>query len=120
MAILELTLKPLLPHYDLTTTLDGVSYTLEFRWNTRDSSWFMSIRLEDGTDVVNGVKVVVGYPLGFRSRHASRPPGMFQALDTSGKKQDPGINDLGARVRLYYFDLAEVNAVRSDLGLAEG
>jgi hypothetical protein len=101
-------LRPDLTHYDLGVTLDGVAYLLELRWNTREEAWYLDVRLEDGTDVVTGIKVVVGFPLAARSAHAKLPPGALFASDTSGKNQDPGIADLGNRVRLYYIPAAEL------------
>jgi hypothetical protein len=103
-----LPLRPDLTHYDFGISLDGTSYLLELRWNTREEAWYLDIRLEDGTDVVLGIKVVVDFILGRRSQHPARPPGVFFAVDTSGRRQDPGISDLGARVQLLYFEAAEL------------
>ncbi len=120
MAVYELPLRADLTHYDFETTLDGVAYVLELRWNVRDEAWYLDVRLADGTDVVVGVKVVLEWPLGTRSRHASRPPGQLVAFDTSGVRDEPKIDDLGSRVKLLYFDLAEVNSYRAALGLPTG
>jgi hypothetical protein len=118
--ILELPLVSDQPHFDFEYVLDGVNYVFEFRWNDRAGEWFFDVRLEDGTDVLSGLKVVLDFPLGARSRHASRPPGMLIAFDSSGKQAEAGLEDLGSRVRILYFDKSEINAVRSSLGLPTG
>jgi hypothetical protein len=105
---LTIPLRPDLTHYDLGITLDGVAYLLELRWNTREEAWYLDLRLEDGTDVVTGLKVVVSFPLGRRSQHPKCPPGILLAVDTSGGQKDPGIADLGDRVQLLYFERAEL------------
>lgn len=107
MAIFKIPLRTDLTHYEFSITLDGVAYLLELRWNTREEAWYLDIRLEDKTDVVTGIKVVLGFPLGRRSQHAKRPPGILLALDTSGRDIEPGISDLGGRVELLYLDKAE-------------
>jgi hypothetical protein len=102
-----------LTHYDFSMVLDGVTFVLEFRWNLREDAWYFDVRLDDGTNVANGVKVVVDWPLLRGLRSANRPLGEFVAFDTSGERRDAAIDDLGSRVKLYYFDaesLADIAA----------
>jgi hypothetical protein len=115
--ILEIPLRPDLAHYDFSYTLDEVTYLFEFRWNSREEAWYFDLRLEDETDVLNGVKVVLGYPMGIRSRNANRPPGQLVAFDTSGRNEEAGLEDLGSRVIILYYDLEEVNEMREAAGL---
>lgn len=111
MAVVEIPLPSDLPHFDLIVSLDGVSYRLLFRWNDRSESWFLDLSLEDDTLIWASIRVVVSWPLGRRSQHPSRPPGMLLATDTTARATDPGLTDLGARVRLYYWDAAELSAL---------
>lgn len=97
-----------LTHYDMQVVLDGTTYTLELRWNTRASAWFMHIFTEAGDPIVCGVRVVVDQPLGARTRDARRPSGFMFAVDTSGKHVDPTIDDLGERVQIIYLTAAEL------------
>jgi hypothetical protein len=97
-----------LPHYEIRVDLDGVPYTLEFRWNARDGAWYMHVKNEDDTHLVSGVKVVIGIPLGVRSANAEMPFGVLIALDTSGADEQPGIDELGERVLLYYYSATEL------------
>lgn len=95
------------PHYTQRTTLDGTTYVLALNWNGREKRWMLSIRAADGTPIAEGLKVVIGWPL---NRHVrGGPPGMLWAVDTTGAGTDPGLQDLGSRVRLIYTDAAGLN-----------
>jgi hypothetical protein len=100
-----------LTYFDAQAPLDGVTYTLSFRWNVRASGWYLDIWDETGTVLyVAGVRVVANYPLCayFTGR---QPPGHLVFVDTSGQGLDPGLSDLGsasARVQLYYLTAAEL------------
>lgn len=96
-----------IPQYDFQVELDGQTYGLNFFWNDRSEAWFMGVSDADGP-IVDGVRVVVGFPLGRRCRDARMPPGTFQAQDTTGAHQDPGLNDLGSRTQIYYIPLADL------------
>jgi hypothetical protein len=91
-----------LTHYDMQVVLDDVTFTLEFRWNTREQAWYMHVKQQDDTDVLDSVKIVINWPLAARYRDPRLPLGYFLAVDSSAAQQDPGISDLGDRVQLYY------------------
>lgn len=116
MAVVEIPLRSDLPHFDLVQVLDGVSYLLTFHWNTRSEAWYLSLSLEDETVVWAGVKLVVNWELQARGVHPSRPPGLLMAFDDAARKTDPGLEDLGKRVKLYYFDASEVASLAAQLG----
>jgi hypothetical protein len=102
-----------LPYFDMQTLLDGVTYTLQFRWNVRCSAWFLDVLDEAGqTVVMAGLKLVADWPLA-AYRTGARLPGALVFVDTSGNGQDPGLTDLGIRVLMLYFSAAE-------LGLTSG
>lgn len=104
MAVSDIPNRTDLTHYELSVVLDGVTYVLEFRWNLRDAAWYFDIRLEDETNVANGIKVVINWPLLRGLRSDSRPPGELFAFDTSGAGFDPVIDNLGSTVKLSYYD----------------
>lgn len=98
-------------NFTLRVTLDAVTYTLEFRWNVRLGAWFMSVLDADGnnTYAVNE-RLCVDYLIP-RWRQDRSPPGFFVAVDTgspSGGGQDPGFDDLGNRVQLWYVPKTEL------------
>lgn len=102
------------PFFDIQVVLTGIIFTLEFHWNEREGSWYFNIQTEDGQDIINGVKVVVDFPLARRSPNPLRPAGVLVASDTTGKQQNPIWNpalnksDLGDRVQLLYFEPGEL------------
>lgn len=116
MAVLELPLRSDVPRFDFIQTLDGVAYKFLFAWNTRDSSWYFSLFLEDDTPVFLGVKVVVNWPLN-RRRSSVSPPGMFRAVDARNLDENPGLTDLGKRVRVLYFDADSLATMTAELGI---
>ncbi len=107
--------------FTLQVTLDGTTYTLEFRWNERAArtdavgnllagAWFMNVLDGEGVQpLMVGLQVVVDYPIA--ANVVSRtPPGVFIAVDTGaaiGSGVDPGFDDLGNRVKLRYFSFGE-------------
>jgi hypothetical protein len=97
-----------LPHYDLQVQLSGATYTLAFRWNVRESSWYFDLLTEDGDPIFCGSKVVIGFPLATLTRDARRPPGVFLAFDTAGHDEPPALEDLGSRVVLTYYEPSEI------------
>ena len=107
MSVFLLPTRSDLPHFDFFTELDGTKYGLEFKWNEREESWYMSILDSEGTAILSGRKVVVNWPLFSRFAVAGLPPGNIIALDTAGTETNPGLTDLGDRVQIYYFDSDE-------------
>ena len=110
---INIPLRSDLPHFDLQAVLSGVVFTLEFKWNTRERAWYLNVQSETGDDVINGVKLIVDFPLGRRTPSRARPAGVLIAVDTSDAGQNPGWDDvaqkgdLGNRVQLLYYEPAE-------------
>lgn len=96
--------RPNQTDYSMRVALDGATFTLRFRWNTRESAWYMDISDEIDVPIYMGLKIVINNPLGVRCRDPRRPKGFFLAGDTTKRGKDPAIADLGDRVQLYYFE----------------
>lgn len=90
------------PHYEFEIDLEDVTFIFEFMWNGRDEAWYMSIFDVTKTPLLSGRKVVLGFPLLSRFRDPRLPKGEINAIDTTGSNIEPGLSDLGARVRLLY------------------
>lgn len=103
----EIPLRSDLPAYQFLFDLEGKTYQLHFQWNARMGQWFISVKKQDGTDIVSGVRVSVERPLFRRFASDDMPPGQFLFIDTSGQQDDPGEGDLGARVILAYKESTE-------------
>lgn len=98
------------PIYSFGVDLEGVTYQFTFRWNSRDASWYFDLADVEGNPLLSGRKVVLGAFLLARFRTAGLPPGEIQAVDTSGANVEAGIDELGARVQLLYFESTELPA----------
>ncbi len=98
-------------HQSFTVDLDGEPYIIELRWNNRASAWFLSLYTPTNAPLLLGRRVVIGVPMLRRHRTPAFPPGEMLAVDTTGANQDPGANDLGARVVLMYATAAELRGM---------
>ncbi len=103
-----------LPNYRQVTTLDGQDYVLRFLFNQREGKWYLSVSDQSDLPIVYGVKIVPLISLLRKVRDPRKPPGLLMARDltaaeadfSAGEKiadLDPGLNELGARVKLFYF-----------------
>lgn len=109
MPAVYLPLAPSNPHYGFSIDLAGVTYNLGLRWNARDSAWYMDVADADGRMVAAGLKLVIGQMVG--ARHVSVPNfprGIFIVGDSSGRRLDAGLDDLGARVRVAFYSYTDM------------
>lgn len=90
------------PAFTVTVDLVGALFDISFRWNGRAEAWFMGFGPTGGAELVSNVVVRVGGLL-LPILLSGFPLGTFFALDTSRSDLDPGREDLGARVRVYFM-----------------
>lgn len=83
---------------------------LVFRWNTRETSWYMDLCEVDGTVIAGGIKIVANVDLTSRFHAQGSPKGALVTIGESIKDERPGRDEFGTRVKLYYFDEAEMIA----------
>jgi hypothetical protein len=107
MAYYEIPLTSGTPQFVQQASLDGVVYTLDFYYNTREDSWYFNLLDVERNPIIMGRKMVADWPLLQRSRSASKPPGELYVIDNSGAGLDPSLDDFGDRVSLVYADEAE-------------
>jgi len=103
--------QPSIPNYDFTTTLDSFTVTFDVLWNARDKAWYFDLFASDLTPIIVGIKVVLGVNLGRKSTDPFFQQNLLRAFDTAakaGQGKDAGIDDLGARVIVRRFSLAEM------------
>lgn len=98
-----------LPFYDQQVVLEGVTYTLQFRWNVRLGAWFLTVLNSEGATVIHGdAKLVVNWPINAYVVNR-QPPGALVAVDTSSEGREiEAMEDLGSRVQLVYFTTEEL------------
>jgi hypothetical protein len=99
---------PELTNYSLEVELDEETFNLRLFWNDKDNTWYLSISDSEEEPILEGQRLVVGMPVLRHIVDRRRPFGELIAIDTSGQDIDPGIGDLGARVQLYYYELADL------------
>lgn len=98
-----------LPFFSITTPLDGVVYTLQFRWNSRAGAYWMTLLNDVGDTVILGdVRVITILPMWFNRGANAGPPGALIFFDTSGRTLPPDFGELGGRVVLLYFSADEL------------
>lgn len=105
--IQQLPLKPSIPFQKFSMTIDGATFVVNLRWNTRDGAWYFDL-LDQGEDpIVSGVKLVLGVALGRHSSDARMPRGAFMASDLLNSGKDATLDDLGTRVLVYFYPFAQ-------------
>lgn len=91
-----------------TTQLSGVRYEFAFQWVQRWQRWIVSVSLEDGTELINGIPLLSYIDIFRNHRHlTSAPPGVVCAWDATGSGRDPGLFTLdpdGAFPLVYIVD----------------
>ena len=111
MSQAEIPVLPGVPFQSVRVSLDGVSYTLDLRWNHRAAAFFLDLFDADRVPLMVGRRVVAGAMLTRQSHHVpGMPPGEILVFDTAARDVDPGLDDLGVRVQLIYLDRAELGA----------
>ena len=95
-----------LPSYTQNTTFEGTQYILEFDYNQRCASWYLSIADSDNVDIYNGIKLVTGFPLLRKCVDPRRPPGELLVVSSTTDQSPPGLLDLipgAGRCQLLYI-----------------
>ena len=98
-----------------TVALDGVVYRLTFTWNTRRLAWDMSFALQDGTPLVQGIKLLPQKDLLGRHKDIRLPRGRLYAIDVveTDNAIRPEKSELGTKLQLLYYTEAEWDAIIS-------
>lgn len=108
--IVEIPTRSDLDRYSLTVDLDDTEYRLLFAWNSRDSHWYLSVELADGTALVAGAAIVADAPILPRwAWNANLPAdGYLMAIDATGEAEEPTKYDLGDRIKLLWVPFEDV------------
>jgi hypothetical protein len=107
MAIYEIPTEPTGPAWTQETQLEGQTYVLEFRWNTRDSSWYLSLYDVDGSVLVAGLRLRHAAPT---LRHVAdlgkRPPGELILVGSEAT-----YDNFGKEAQLLYVERETVEEI---------
>lgn len=102
---------PVLPegsHFTFSTELDGTSFGFEFRWNNRDSGWYLFLYDGNGDPLAQNVRVVLKTSLLGQTVRAGFPAGYLYAEDSTGQDVEAALTDLGSRVQIFYISASEL------------
>ena len=99
----EIPLTSEFANFQFQTTLELQVYGFSFAWNSRYERWSMSLFDGNDTPLVQGIVVMSGPIILSQYVYEGMPPGKIVFVDTSGEDIDPGRNDLGDRVRMFYI-----------------
>lgn len=113
MATLYRVPTPAASNETIRVSLDGSTYVFRWLWNERDNHWFFDLSTSEDDSVAKSLRLVVGWNLLQDVTSENAPPGQIIAFDESTSStepygEDPGENDLGDRVFIYYLPLDAV------------
>lgn len=102
----EIPINTAFPWYTTTIALSGVSYTLRFRYNTRNTRWEMDIADGAGNDILDGIVLLINNDLTFQYQTAlsNLPVGNFFVVDKTGQGMQPTQFSFGTTHSLIYAD----------------
>ena len=91
--------------------LDGITFSFQFYYNTREKSWYMSMADAAGSKIFDGLKLVPMYKL--LDDYRALIPQLTGQLVLVDLSQNPATSDVtfdnyGERYILVYFSMAEV------------
>lgn len=116
MAIEILQLDPTHQYFESTFDLDGELFRLTTRYNARIDSWMASLYDALNNPIALGRRITVNNLLFPWLVGQNRPAGQLIAVDTQDEDHDPGENDLGTRVVIYYADSDELVSLGANVG----
>ncbi len=107
MATLVMPVRADLPAYTFQIDLESKLFTFTFRYNERMDRWIMDIADENENELLLGTPILTQTNLIERFKDDNLPPGEFFAIDESGEDKQPGREDLGNDVKLFYVETEE-------------
>lgn len=95
--------------YKFTAILRDTEYNFRVRWNSREDAWFFDIKEPDLTPIATGIKIVLGAYFAREITHPLfRDGAMVCRVPHGDDRREPGFDDMGGRVQVWYFTRAEV------------
>jgi hypothetical protein len=95
------------PDETVRVPIAGTTYLIRWLWNARGGYWAFSLLDTSGDAIINGVRVAINVDLIGRCIDERKPPGSILVLDPSDAGgADPGLEDLGKRVKVVYWEPA--------------
>jgi hypothetical protein len=100
MALITIPLRNDIPDYEFKVDLDGTTYTLTIRYNTRLATWIMDLKTEQDESIVLGVPLLLGTILLERFPDSRVPPGDLFLINIEDETAEATRDNLGENVLL--------------------
>jgi len=84
--------------------LDGILFTLLFRFNSREGFWHMDLLDSSEVGIRHGIKILEGFSRLRLIALEGRPPGDMIAIDLTGEGSEPGRDTLGDSIPQLYVE----------------
>lgn len=103
MATFRLPTSQTLPNYRYEVDMDGVTFRMSFKYNSRDEAWYMTILSAGGVVLRAGIKVVSEWLLlRLWQDTNNRPAGEIITINLAEEIAKPGLEQLGVDTALLY------------------
>lgn len=83
------------PFFAIRVTLDGITYSLDFEYSTREDCYYLSIFDASKVAIVLGLKLVPEIPLLPYLRARAVPAGELVVQSLTGKRHTPRFGEIG-------------------------
>jgi len=93
MPIFEVPLLTDSAAFRYTIAIDGENFVFAFRWQQRNSAWYLTIRLADSTVIRSGIRLIENWPLNGRDLDPRMFNGVLILLRLDGKTGPPTYDD---------------------------
>ena len=103
MPLFILPVSDTLTNYELEISLDGVSYRIRLKFNSRSEAWFLDLFDANGERLRSGIRVVSDWSLLRLFQGEGRPEGDLLTLSSQSSISAPDEDQLGAEVLLTYL-----------------
>lgn len=106
MAYIEIPLRNDVYFYSEKILLEGILYTFEFRFNSRQSVWYMDIGDAAGIKKIIGIPMFINFPLtnNYIGIIEGVPPGQILLIDETNQNKLPTRDNMGIDMKLIYVE----------------
>jgi hypothetical protein len=117
--MLEIVVRPELLDYLDTINLGGVILTLALSYRVRTDDWWISFLDEESQPILQGKRIVTGWPLNIGVYDDRLPQGLFVALRLGEGESDARAGELGRTVKLTFFEASDLAALGDEPDLLD-
>jgi hypothetical protein len=102
MALVKIPIDPLRANYSMKLDLDGVTYTLSFRYNTRFAFWSMDIADAGETMILSSIPLLLGTIFLNKFPNSNIPQGELFMLNLENENEEATRDNFGIDALLMY------------------